>query len=219
MAPSAVDGGPQARTRGDLVHHSPCSLAHVVLRTNPESYKEMISFYTNLLKARVIHEDPVLAFLRYDDEHHRVAIFAIPGLQLPNVDSKLVGVDHMAFSYPTLTGLAQQYVYLKSLEKPVLPVWSVNHGPTTSLYYRDPNGNKIELQVDNFDDPQEADAFMSGPKYDINPIGTDFDPEAWSAGLLAMVDADGNEGLSPEDLKMRKTRTEIGERHNLPAGF
>jgi catechol-2,3-dioxygenase len=76
---------------------------------------------------------------------------------------------HIAFSYPTLTALAQQYVFLKTCEKPILPLWTVNHGPTTSMYFRDPDGNKIELQVDNFDDVDEANNFMAGPKYDTNP--------------------------------------------------
>jgi catechol-2,3-dioxygenase len=34
-----------------------------------------------------------------------------------------------------------------------------NHGLTTSLYYRDPDGNKVELQVDNMT-MEQADEFM-----------------------------------------------------------
>lgn len=58
-----------------------------------------------------------------------------------------------------------------------MPFWSVNHGPTTSIYYTDPDCNQIETQVENFDSLEEVNAFMTGPEFDENPIGVDFDPE------------------------------------------
>ena len=45
------------------------------------------------------------------------------------------------------------------------------------MYYEDPDGNRIELQVDNFATPEEAYAFMSGPVFAANPIGVEFDPD------------------------------------------
>jgi hypothetical protein len=53
----------------------------------------------------------------------------------------------------------------------------VNHGPTTSLYLRDPDGNELETQVDNFDTPQEATESFASKEFEDNPIGVDFDPE------------------------------------------
>ena len=40
------------------------------------------------------------------------------------------------------------YARLKGLG--IEPDACVNHGVTTSLYYADPDGNQVELQVDNF---------------------------------------------------------------------
>src|SRR6201996_6545843 len=105
MAPSAIQEEPVTSTKMPLIHHSPQSLAHVVLRTNPEYYREMVQFYVHLLGATIVHEDPVLTFLRYDEEHHRVAIIATPGMQLKPKDSNFVGLDHIAFTFPTLTAL------------------------------------------------------------------------------------------------------------------
>ena len=48
---------------------------------------------------------------------------------------------------------------------------------TTSMYYRDPDGNRIELQVENFADPQDGIDFMNGPIFDANPIGVLFDAD------------------------------------------
>ncbi|EXJ55070.1 uncharacterized protein A1O5_12809 [Cladophialophora psammophila CBS 110553] len=217
MAPSAIHEPATSNPAKTLIHHSPRALAHVVLRTRPENYETMIRFYQDLLGAKLVHKDPVLAFLRYDEEHHRIALISSPETQPKSKSS--AGLDHIAFSYSTLTQLAQQYVYLKSMENPIKPLWSVNHGPTTSLYYRDPDGNKIELQVDNFDVPEDADAFMSGPLYDTNPMGTDFDADKWADDILSKTLPDGSEGLSTQEIKEKKMRKEIGERLELPDGF
>ena len=36
-------------------------------------------------------------------------------------------------------------------------------GVTTSLYYRDPDGNFVALQIDNFVTPDETTSYMEGP--------------------------------------------------------
>jgi hypothetical protein len=59
----------------------------------------------------------------------------------------------------------------------VLPVLAINHGPTTSMYYADPDGNQIELQIDNFAAPQEGTAFMESESFANNPVGEVFDPK------------------------------------------
>ena len=46
-----------------------------------------------------------------------------------------------------------------------------------SLYYRDPDGNSVELQVDAFATKQEATAFFDSEAFRANPIGVIFDPE------------------------------------------
>lgn len=221
MAPSAVhDDGP-VPSSNDLLskgkRQAPQALCHVVLNTTPENYQVLIDWYCALLNAHVTHQDPVLAFLRYDDEHHRIAIIKRDNLTPKPKGVMHAGLDHIAFGYPTLTALAQQYVSLKASN--IVPLWTVNHGPTTSMYYRDPDGNKVELQVDNFDDPEEANDFMSGKKYDENPMGTDYDPDEWAAYVLGKARPDGEEGLSASEVKALKTRKDIGMRRDLPDGF
>ena len=50
------------------------------------------------------------------------------------------------------------------------PYWCLNHGPTTSMYYKDPDGNKVELQIDNFD-TDETNRWMGSGEFAQNPIG------------------------------------------------
>ncbi|KAI0151550.1 Glyoxalase/Bleomycin resistance protein/Dihydroxybiphenyl dioxygenase [Xylariaceae sp. FL1272] len=150
---------------------SPRSMAHVVLRT--PNKPTMSTFYQQFLGAHASWEDEHLSFLTYDEEHHRIALLQMPSLKAK--DPNTAGLDHFAFTYDTIADLMTAYKQRKVLG--ILPMWSVNHGPTTSMYYRDPDGNRIETQVDNFDTAEEATGFMSGPAFKLNPIGVDFDPE------------------------------------------
>lgn len=150
---------------------SPKAFVHVVLKTN--KYKETIDFYCKLLGAHIAYSNDVVAFLAYDEEHHRIGIVYVESLE--ERDPGVCGLDHLAFSFDSLDDLATTYQHRKELG--VLPVWCINHGPATSMYYRDPDGNKVELQVDNFDTVEEANEFMMGEEFSRNPIGVDFDPE------------------------------------------
>ena len=232
MTSSSTTNGDNAHYHdisAQIDHPTPSVLAHIVLRTTPENYETMIAFYMHLLNARIAHASPVITFLRYDDEHHRIAILQTPDVTAKPRDMKHAGMDHVAFTYSSLTSLARTYQALKTPSAatdtngrtipPLRPIWCVNHGPTTSLYYRDPDWNKIELQVDNFDAIEAADAFMSGNLFAENPIGTDFDPEEWSQRILAKAGPHGKEGLTAEEARIIKARVEIGERPAVPAGF
>ncbi|HEY1973093.1 MAG TPA: hypothetical protein VGH89_34435, partial [Pseudonocardia sp.] len=79
--------------------------------------------------------------------------------------------------------LLDRYSTLK--QDGIRPHVPIQHGVTTSLYYRDPDGNYVELQVDNFATPDEATAYMVGPEYAENPIGVGFDPDAMLAARAA----------------------------------
>ena len=59
-------------------HPSPSAFAHVVLRTTEDNYQSMVDFYLDMLQAEIILEADFFAMLRYDDEHHRVAIVRRP---------------------------------------------------------------------------------------------------------------------------------------------
>ena len=67
--------------------------------------------------------------------------------------------------------------YVRLRDDGILPVWKINHGPTTSLYYEDPDENRVEFQVDNFETEAELKGWMKTDAFRTNPIGVEFDPE------------------------------------------
>lgn len=59
----------------------------------------------------------------------------------------------------------------------IKPVWSINHGPTTSLYYEDPDGIRLEFQTENFPTANETAEYFQSSAFADNPIGVDVDPD------------------------------------------
>ncbi|MFI5615825.1 VOC family protein, partial [Amycolatopsis sp. NPDC051903] len=153
----------------------------------------MRDWYCLVLGAKPAYDNGSLAFLAYDDEHHRIGLVSLDEYAVPQ--NAVVGLQHFSFTYDSLEALFDNYERLKA--EAIIPLWTVNHGPTISMYYADPDGNHIELQVDVFATVEEADAFLAGPIYRDNPRGIDFDPDEMNARLRA--------GASFEELT-RRTR-------------
>jgi catechol-2,3-dioxygenase len=156
---------------------APQKLAHIVLASSQRA--AMRDWYCKVLSAKVQFENDLLCFLTYDDEHHRIAIGEIPGAQKPPPGS--TGLAHVAFTFADLADLLQTFDDLSSAG--IIPVWCVNHGTTTSIYYADPDGNWVELQVDNFATADEGNDYMRSDRFAANPIGVHFDPGQYLARL------------------------------------
>lgn len=159
----------------------PDRLAHIVFKTADKS--RLMDWYGSLLSAHVVFDNPFIGFLTYDDEHHRLAFIQMPGLQPASETS--AGLHHVAFTYLTLDDLISNYERLR--DSGVKPSHCINHGPTTSMYYTDPDGNAVELQVDNFDSNEELDAWFKSGDFAENPIGVDFEPDELAARLRSGV--------------------------------
>jgi catechol 2,3-dioxygenase-like lactoylglutathione lyase family enzyme len=149
----------------------PSGFVHLVLRTS--RFREMVDFYKFFLNAWEVMGSDEGSFITYDNEHHRVAIAKFDNL--PDLDRAAAGIEHFAYAYGSLGDLLANYVRLK--EKGILPYWCINHGATTSLYYRDPDGNQIETQTDNYDTREELVGFFHTDEFRANPLGVQFDPD------------------------------------------
>jgi len=179
----------------------PTKTAHVVYRTR--RFDEMLRWYQTVFDAKVQYQNPALAFLTFDDEHHRFALANMSVLQPDGADADrqgVIGVDHIGYSYASLRELLENYAVLK--EKGITPYWCIHHGITASLYYADPDGNQMEFQVDCLESGDAANAFMA-TTFALNPVGVEFDPEDWLARLRAgtpeveLLDRKAHEPASP----------------------
>ena len=157
---------------------SPIKLAHLVLKT--PRYREMVAWWLDFLEGSVRHGDDFISFISFDDEHHRIAIVNVPNLE--PLDPMRTGVEHVAFTYASLGDLFGQFERMRA--RGISPYWTINHGMTLSAYYRDPDGNQVETQVDAMT-MEEADAFMHGPLFAENPIGRNVDFDALLARYRA----------------------------------
>lgn len=165
-----VPKGTFPKTAAERGKVAPVRFAHVVLRSN-KNYEAMVDWYKTVLEATPVYEDPGVCFMAYDEEHHRIGIARIPALI--TAPKFVTGNDHMAYTYADIGDLITTYKRLRDVG--ITPYWRINHGPTTSLYYHDPDGNAVELQIDNYKDVDEIAATFSDDAFRANPIGEDID--------------------------------------------
>lgn len=148
-------------------------LHHVTLKTS--HLPEMIAWYRAVLGAKVNYEDPVNAWLTNDAANHRIA-FAVPGLRDDDDKRSHNGIHHSAFEYANFPDLMSSYARMR--DEGIHPAFCLEHGLTISIYYKDPEGNFVELQSDNFGDWALSTEWMqTSPDFAANPIGVAFDAE------------------------------------------
>jgi catechol-2,3-dioxygenase len=147
-------------------------LAHLILNTS--NYDAMRQWYLCVLNATVGVEipGPSGCFLRIDESHHRIGIFRVanadgsesfanPGDPNPDAKSRL---NHFSWEYPTLGDLLETHVRLAKAD--INPGECVNHGPTVSIYYNDPDKNVVELFYDTqYNEEQIAEWYGGGASY------------------------------------------------------
>ena len=146
---------------------------HINLKTL--RMQEMIDWYGLVLGMQAQHQFAGGAWLTNDAANHRIALLTSPQLKEDPDKYHHTGMHHTAFEYASMGDLLDTYVRLKA--HGVLPHASLDHGITSSFYYEDPDGNSVELQVDNFGDWQTSSEWIrSSPQFAANPIGMPVDP-------------------------------------------
>jgi len=135
-----------------MIH--PERIAHVVIKVR--DLERSRKFYTEILGMRVMKHVPEIraVFLSFNGrDHHEVALFEI-GSQAEGPKMNQVGLLHFAFRMRNEEDLRAAYQEFK--EKGVSVSFTVNHGVSKSIYFRDPDGNELEVYTDN--DIAEIDA-------------------------------------------------------------
>ena len=116
------------------------------------------------------------AFVSNDRANHRMAIFSTSELKEDTDKHAHAKLQHVAFEYATIDDLLNTYTRLKGLL--IEPALMADHGPTIAFYYEDPDGNIVELFVDNFGDWDKSREYVRTS------------PEFHKNGMGALVDAD-----------------------------
>jgi catechol 2,3-dioxygenase len=136
-------------------------LGHIVLKVrDARASKE---FYTQALGLKVAHEDYQrgAVFLSFGREHHELALFQLATGEPP--DEKQPGMHHMAWQLGSYEELRAAYHELKALGFKVES--TVEHNVTRSVYFPDPDGNRVELYCDMTENGFETMKTV-GPKRD-----------------------------------------------------
>lgn len=125
------------------------SLGHVVLRVRNRERAEQ--FYNGVLGLPICahFENPKLKMAFFTlGNHHDFAVMEVGGEDGGNAENA-VGLDHVAFKIGN--SLDELREAKSKLEAAGIVPNPVDHEVTKSLYFKDPDGNGIELYVDASD--------------------------------------------------------------------
>jgi 2-polyprenyl-6-methoxyphenol hydroxylase-like FAD-dependent oxidoreductase/catechol 2,3-dioxygenase-like lactoylglutathione lyase family enzyme len=146
---------------------------HANLKTT--RLQEMIDWYRTVTGVEVLFQNAMGAWMSNDAANHRIALTAFPNFTEDPEKDTHSGLHHTAFEFDSFDDLNAAYLRLK--DAGIEPDFCLDHGMTFSYYYRDPDGNHVELQADNFGDWAKSSAFMrEGPEFHEDPIGKFVDP-------------------------------------------
>jgi catechol 2,3-dioxygenase len=116
------------------------------------------------------------AWVTNDETNHRLAFVELPDLQNDADKARHHRIQHFAFEYRTLDELLGTYARLKT--QGIRPVLCTDSGAQTAFYYLDPDGNSVELNVDNYGNSwTSGEHLRHSPEFAKNPIGHFVDPD------------------------------------------
>lgn len=134
------------------------------------------------------------AWLTNDEANHRIALLRLPDTKVPVDKPHTAGLHHTAFEYATFDQWLDNYIRLR--DAGITPALNLHHGMTMSMYYVDPDGNGVEIQVDVWGDWLKSKEWMwASQEFAADQLGAHFDPEQ----LVAARDA----GLSADEIQTK----------------
>ncbi len=138
----------------------PERIGHVVIKVR--DIERTKKFYTEVLGLQQMMELPQLKmafFASNGRDHHEIGCVEV-GADAAGNQPKQIGLVHIAFRLRDEDHLRAAYKEFKEREVPIS--FTVDHGITKSIYFRDPDGNQLEVYCDN---PPEYIAKMKENKY------------------------------------------------------
>jgi len=138
-----------------MVH--PKRVGHVVL--NVRDVAASTKFYTDVIGFQVALQKEDATFLTCGTIHHDLALFKCK--QSFRAEGG-VGLNHIALQVEDFDMLTEYHNILESNKVEIDR--TTDHGMTSSIYLKDPDGNGIELFCNNQDNPAEGLELMRSPE-------------------------------------------------------
>lgn len=185
-------------------HLAPLRISEIVLKTS--RFEAMKSWYQMVLGVAPFFErkppagsmpkadqkalgrasDRRICFMRLAMNYPYAQVLGL--FEVPEVEGKPArepGLDHMQLRNASMKELVERFELLDGIG--IRPYRSANHGPGTSFYYTDPDGNRVELSGPNFETEREYLAYFESDTYRRNPSGIEIDPDAYVARFRSGV--------------------------------
>ena len=129
-------------------------------------------FYRDILGMKITDErEGFGVFFRFQDYHHDIAVFKVTEDAVAPQKNQ-VGLAHIALvadSFDTVKGMYQR---LKAHDVPI--VRTVDHGITKSVYFKDPEGNELEIYCEVPERPwQEQETIIVADPIDLEAVSRD----------------------------------------------
>ncbi len=128
-------------------------VGHVVLRVADVDRAE--AFYRDALGMETVRRSPTAAFMSFGTQHHDIGLFSVNG----EPTRGNAGLGHVALVIDG--GFAElQELHQRLVDHGVEIASLTDHGMTKSVYFNDPEGNRLEIYADVMP-PEEGKRFLA----------------------------------------------------------
>jgi catechol 2,3-dioxygenase len=145
-------------------------VGHVVIKMRDlEAAKR---FYRDILGMKITDErEGFGVFFRFHEYHHDIAVFKVAeDAALPQKNQ--VGLAHIALVADSFATVKAMYQRLKEHNVPI--VRTVDHGITKSVYFKDPEGNELEIYCEAPGvDWREVDTIIKADPINLDAVSAD----------------------------------------------